>query len=722
MKIEWLDLLRGRDPALLDRETYASLTARLLRINPKVTILEAMLVGLIGGIAAWRVRDPLLMGLCVVTTVTVLLLPLQPHRFEGQLRRQASMGRIQRTELLFSIHVWLASLGIGAMTARALLGFDDPILHLNLIALTLGAAVTTIRDYYRPLVPLGKTLGLLAPSGVAAVLTGQLYYQVLAIGALFLIKIILDLALELYRSSLEVHLALSEKAALAEDLHARAEELQRLRSELIEAARLTAMGTMASALAHELNQPLTAVRNYVRASLRYLERDGAQAGDQAREGIELADEAAQRAGEIVRRIRSFVSGEGGVRKPEDLGSIVEDACTFGMSDAEARGVRHEVHLPPKPIHVLVDRIQIQQVLINLLQNALDALAATSGARISISARVDGDFAEVVVADNGPGISEAALELLFEPFRTTKDKGLGLGLAISRTIVEAHDGRLLWSSDPAYGTEFRFTLPLAPAPVPAGPAAEPVGRSRRKKRPAAAAARVIRSSARGRRKATRESVLDSLRAASSSAVRDEMASRYGIPAERSLGVPVEAIQRTAGQLAPDHDLASALWESGWYEAQVVAAMIEDPDRVGAEQMDRWCAEFDSWAIADTVCFKLFHRLPWAFAKVDEWARSDAELQRRAAFALLASLAVHRRDCDAELLACLPLVEQAAGDSRVLVRKGASWALKSIGGRRSPALRTAARGLAHRLAVSGQPTACAVGQDALRTLGGDDPPGA
>ena len=373
MKVEWRQLLRGRDPALLDASIYVSLTAKLLRISPGVTLLEALLIGLVGGYGAWRVRDPILSILCLATTVTVLLLPLLPRRFEALAQKEAEVAQVRRIETWFSIHIWLASIGIGAMTARALLAFDDPILHLNLIALILGAAVTTIRDHYRPLVPFGKAIALLGPTAVALMLTGQPYYIVLAVGAVLMTKVILDLALELYRASLDVHQVLAEKARLAEALRVRADELQRLRSELMAASRLTAMGTMASALAHELNQPLAAICNYTRAARRLLEGKDADAMKRAGEGIAQAEEAAHRAGEIVRRIRSFVSGDGTPRKPEDLAGIVEEACAFGLAEARAQGVHQEIHIAPNALAVLVDRIQIQQVLINLLQNAVDAL-------------------------------------------------------------------------------------------------------------------------------------------------------------------------------------------------------------------------------------------------------------------------------------------------------------------------------------------------------------
>ena len=276
-----------------------------------------------------------------------------------------------------------------------------------------------------------------------------------------LAKVILDLALELYRSSLDVHQVLAEKARLAAALSVRADELQRLRSELIAASRLAAMGTMASALAHELNQPLAAICNYTRATRRLLEGNDADDSQLAIEGIEQAEEAAHRAGEIVRRIRSFVSGDGTPRKPEDLAAIVEEACAFGLAEARAHGVHQEIRIAPNEFEVLVDRIQIQQVLINLLQNAVDALKLTPMPRIIVSARAENGCAIVTVADNGSGVSELAQKTLFEPFSTTKDNGMGMGLAISRTIIEAHEGRLSWSLGPENETQFSFSIPMAP---------------------------------------------------------------------------------------------------------------------------------------------------------------------------------------------------------------------------------------------------------------------
>jgi 3-methyladenine DNA glycosylase AlkD len=196
-------------------------------------------------------------------------------------------------------------------------------------------------------------------------------------------------------------------------------------------------------------------------------------------------------------------------------------------------------------------------------------------------------------------------------------------------------------------------------------------------------------------------------------RDGMA-RYGIVASRVFGVPVATIRRLARRLGRSHELAAALWDTGWYEARLLAAFVDEPQRVTPAQMDRWARELENWADCDTVCFHLFDRTPHAFRKVAQWSRRREEFVRRAAFALLASLALHDRSRGDEPFArCLPLVERAAADERNFVKKGVSWALRSVG-RRSPALGTAAVKLARRLAASPHAAARWVGTDALRDL--------
>jgi 3-methyladenine DNA glycosylase AlkD len=211
----------------------------------------------------------------------------------------------------------------------------------------------------------------------------------------------------------------------------------------------------------------------------------------------------------------------------------------------------------------------------------------------------------------------------------------------------------------------------------------------------------------------ETVLAELEARGSAEVRDAMAPRYGITADKAWGVTVAHIRDIAKPYRRDHELAQALWETGWYEARMACAFIDDPAQVTPEQMDRWRADFDNWAITDGLCFHLFDRTPHAYAMIDQWAALDDEFGRRAAFALLAAVALHRRGDDAELLARLPLIEAASTDGRNFVKKAVSWALRAIGTRR-PALAQPARELAERLAASPERTARWVGKDALKAL--------
>jgi 3-methyladenine DNA glycosylase AlkD len=171
---------------------------------------------------------------------------------------------------------------------------------------------------------------------------------------------------------------------------------------------------------------------------------------------------------------------------------------------------------------------------------------------------------------------------------------------------------------------------------------------------------------------------------------------------------------AKQLGQSHALADALWRSGVYDARMLATMVDEPEQVTAAQMDRWAKDFDNWALVDTACFKLFDRTPHAFGQIDKWANVEHEFVKRAAFALLASVALHGHGADAEHLRGLALIERAAADPRNFVKKGVSWALRAIGGKKSPLLRTAARVLAKKLAASGDATERWIGKDALRAF--------
>jgi 3-methyladenine DNA glycosylase AlkD len=211
----------------------------------------------------------------------------------------------------------------------------------------------------------------------------------------------------------------------------------------------------------------------------------------------------------------------------------------------------------------------------------------------------------------------------------------------------------------------------------------------------------------------EAVLASLEHSSSRSNREGMA-RYGIHTSKAFGVPMGTMQQLARRLGRDHDLAAALWETGWYEARIVAAFVEELERVTPAQMDRWCRDFDNWAVCDTVCLHLFDRTPHAYRKVAQWSRRRGEFVRRAAFALLACLALHDKHAGNEpFVRFLPLIERAAADERNFVKKGVSWALRVIG-RRNRELHAAAVTVAQRLSASPQVAARWVGKDALRDL--------
>lgn len=193
------------------------------------------------------------------------------------------------------------------------------------------------------------------------------------------------------------------------------------------------------------------------------------------------------------------------------------------------------------------------------------------------------------------------------------------------------------------------------------------------------------------------------------------SRFGIPSEHALGVSMADIQNLAKHIGRDHALALALWDTGVYEARMLCAYVDEPARVTAAQMERWCKDFDNWAVCDTLCFKLFDRTPHAWAKVKQWSGKRAEFVKRAAFALLASLAGHdKAAADARFIEGLALIERAATDERNFVKKGVNWALRRIGSRGSPPLQRAAKETAQRLAVSDHAAARWIGKDALRDL--------
>ena len=191
-------------------------------------------------------------------------------------------------------------------------------------------------------------------------------------------------------------------------------------------------------------------------------------------------------------------------------------------------------------------------------------------------------------------------------------------------------------------------------------------------------------------------------------------RYGIVAEHAFGVPMSTLLSLRKKIGKDHAFSLALWESGWYEARLLAALVGDPERVTRRQMNTWAAGFENWADCDTVCFHLFDRTPFAWDKAVQWAASPRELVKRGGFVLMACLALHDKTApDKHFLVWLPVIENGAGDQRNFVKKGVSWALRAIG-RRNLALNEASVAVARRLAQSEEPAARWVGKDALREL--------
>jgi 3-methyladenine DNA glycosylase AlkD len=191
-------------------------------------------------------------------------------------------------------------------------------------------------------------------------------------------------------------------------------------------------------------------------------------------------------------------------------------------------------------------------------------------------------------------------------------------------------------------------------------------------------------------------------------------RFGIVAHRPFGVSMANLQAVAKKVGRSHALAESLWQTERYEARLLTAFVDEPERVTAAQMERWCREFDNWAVVDTLCFHLFDRTPHAWTKVKAWSARKPEFEKRAAFALLACVAAHdKASTEAQFVAALPLVEKGAGDERNFVKKGVSWALKAIGWR-SPKLNAAASVVARRLAASEDASERWVGKDALRHL--------
>lgn len=237
--------------------------------------------------------------------------------------------------------------------------------------------------------------------------------------------------------------------------------LQELQSELVHVSRLSALGEMASALAHELNQPLAAISNYMKGSRRLLSASPEPDIPKIENAMDRAAEQAIRAGQIIRRLRDFVARGESEKRVESVSKLIEEAGALGLTGAREQGVHLRFNMDPEHDLVLVDRVQIQQVLVNLFRNALEAMAHSPRRElIASNTAVGDDMIEIEVSDTGPGFADDVKANLFQTFFTTKDTGMGVGLSISRSIIEAHGGRMWAESNGSGGATFRFTLPAA----------------------------------------------------------------------------------------------------------------------------------------------------------------------------------------------------------------------------------------------------------------------
>ncbi|WP_293883824.1 PAS domain S-box protein [Sphingomonas sp.] len=238
-------------------------------------------------------------------------------------------------------------------------------------------------------------------------------------------------------------------------------KMKELQSELVHVSRVSAMGTMASTLAHEINQPLTAIANYLETARAMIGESADQQLGEIGEAIELAAAQSLRAGNIVRRLRAFVDGGETSFELEPLDDLVREASSLGLIGAHEAGVTVNIDIASGFNHVRVDRIQIQQVIVNLIRNALQSMQGTVSKELSIVASLDDpSWVKISVVDTGTGIEPGVRTRLFEAFATTKENGMGLGLSICRTIVEAHGGRIWADAVEGGGTAFNFCIPLA----------------------------------------------------------------------------------------------------------------------------------------------------------------------------------------------------------------------------------------------------------------------
>ncbi len=256
----------------------------------------------------------------------------------------------------------------------------------------------------------------------------------------------------------------SEFVGFVRDLTERKErerQFQESQDQLFQVSRLSTLGEMASALAHELNQPLGALTNYLNAAKRTLQNNGAEAVTRVTELMDKAVEQGLRAGAVIRRLREFIAKGETDQTSGSLKALVQESLTLVLLTVKDKGVSIDVRLDPKLDLVIMDKVQIQQVIVNLLRNAIEALDGRDVREITVASEPEGEkHIAIEVRDTGPGVAPEMLERLFQPFATTKQEGMGIGLSICRKIAESHGGRLTYHPNPRGGAVFRLTLILA----------------------------------------------------------------------------------------------------------------------------------------------------------------------------------------------------------------------------------------------------------------------
>lgn len=381
----------------------------------------------------------------------------------GRGQGEMQLGIAVVASLVFGF-VMLATAGEALLPAvMAARGYTDATLYVSSStwAFSLAAILVLLRRRTRTMLDMWLMVTMFAwmcDIALSAVLNAGRFdlgfYAGRFLGLLASSFILVVLLLE--TRALYIRLALSLEAESRE----RGRRLAEMQAVLTHVSRLAEIGQMVSVLVHEVNQPLTATANYVQAGRSMVKKGLASDLPPL---LDKASAQANRAVQLVQRLRDFAR-KGEIRQSdEDLCTLVEETVQFTLGAAARRAITFDISIPPEAAWATIDKIQIQQVLLNLLRNAVEALAETKGPLIEIATRpVGGDRIEIRVVDNGPGLPPAVREKLFQPFVTTKAAGMGVGLSICQGIVEAHGGTICAEDRPGGGTVFRFTVPRAQA--------------------------------------------------------------------------------------------------------------------------------------------------------------------------------------------------------------------------------------------------------------------